>query len=61
MNDGAKPWIVLTPPVLGKVAVSISLMAAGMHYLVTGRRDADVSRMIVGAILTLASVFIFVL
>lgn len=61
MNDGAKPWIKMTPQVLGKTALSTVLMISGMYYLVTGRREANVSRMITGAILTLASVFIFVL
>ena len=54
-----KPWITVTPLVIGKMALSTMLMAAGMHYLVTGRSDADLSRMITGAVLTLASVFVF--
>ncbi len=60
MNDKAKPWIAVTPILMGKMALSTMLMAIGMYYLVTGRRDADMSRMITGAVLTLASVFIFV-
>jgi len=61
MNEGAKPWINVTPMVMGEMALSTVLMISGMYYLVTGRRQADMSRMIAGAILTLASVFIFVL
>lgn len=61
MNEGAKPWISVTPRVMGKMALSTVLMAIGMYYLTTGRREASVSRMFTGAFLTLASVFIFVL
>ena len=61
MAPGPKPWISLTPQVMGKAALSVMLMAMGMHYLTTGRTNADVSRMITGAVLTLASVFLFVL
>lgn len=61
MSDSAKPWITVTPQIMGKAAFSIFLMMAGMYYLVTGRREADMSRMITGALLTLASVFIFLL
>ena len=55
------PWITLTPKVMGKMALSTMLMSMGMYYLTTGRRDADTSRMITGAVLSLSSVFIFVL
>ena len=58
---GPKPWITLTPSAVGKLALSTVLMSTGMFYLTTGRRDAEMSRMITGAILTLAAVFIFVL
>lgn len=61
MREGAKPWISVTPAVMGKMALSTVLMAIGMYYLTTGRRDASMSRMFTGAFLTLASVFIFVL
>ena len=61
MNEGVKPWISVTPRVMGKMALSTVLMAIGMYYLTTGRREASVSRMFTGAFLTLASVFIFVL
>lgn len=60
MTD-AKPWLVVTPSMALKVAASTMFMAMGMFYLTTGRRDADTGRMFTGAILALASVFIFVL
>lgn len=58
---GPKPWITLTPGIAGKAALSVMLMATGMFYLATGRKEAEVGRMITGAFLTLASVFIFLL
>lgn len=61
MNEGARPWLVITPKVLGKMSLSVVLMAVGMYYLTTGRREASVSRMFSGAFLTLASVFLFLL
>lgn len=60
MNDGAKPWLSITPQVMGKAALSTVLMAMGMFYLTTGRRDADTGRMFTGALLALASVFLFI-
>jgi hypothetical protein len=61
MGEGAKPWLNVTPQVMGKMALSTVLMAVGMYYLTTGRREASVSRMFSGAFLALASVFIFFL
>lgn len=61
MNPAAKPWLEVTPRVMGKMALSTVLMAIGMYYLTTGRREASVSRMFTGAFLTLASVFLFLL
>ena len=60
MTEGAKPWITVTPHVAGRMALSTVLMVIGMHYLVSGRKEANVSRMITGAILTVASVFLFI-
>ena len=56
-----KPWITITPAVMGKLALSIVMMASGMGYLATGRKEANLSRMITGALLTIGSVFIFLL
>jgi len=61
VNEGSKPWLSITPQVMGKMALSTVLMAVGMYYLTTGRREASVSRMFSGAFLTLASVFLFFL
>ncbi len=61
VSGGAKPMISITPLIMGKTAFSVMLFAMGMHYLSTGRSEADLSRMVSGAVLTLASVFIFIL
>ena len=61
MTEAAvKPWLTLTPQVMARMALSVALMAIGMHYLVSGRKEANVSRMITGALLTVASVFLFI-
>lgn len=50
-----EPVIRFTPQYAAKFAVAIVLFGAGMHYLVSGRKQADLSRMITGAVLALAS------
>ncbi|MBI5246850.1 MAG: hypothetical protein HY923_06685 [Elusimicrobia bacterium] len=61
MSDAAvKPWLTVTPAVAGRMALSTVLMAIGMYYLVSGRKEANVSRMFTGALLALASVFLFI-
>jgi hypothetical protein len=47
--------VKLTPRYVLKFAVAIVLFGAGMHYLVSGRKEANLNRMITGALLTLAS------
>jgi hypothetical protein len=59
-DAAAKPWITVTPAVMAKTSLSVVLMCAGMYYLVSGRRDADATKMITGAILAVASVFLFI-
>jgi hypothetical protein len=51
----AGPAIRFTPQYAAKFAVAIVLFGAGMHYLVSGRKEADLGRMITGAVLALAS------
>jgi hypothetical protein len=55
----AKPWLTVTPQVAARMAVSTVLMATGMFYLVSGRKEADVKKMITGAMLALASIVLF--
>ena len=47
--------VKLTPQYAAKFAVAVVLFGAGMHYLVSGRKEADLGRMITGAVLALAS------
>ncbi|MDE2141484.1 MAG: hypothetical protein KGJ84_03625 [Elusimicrobia bacterium] len=50
-----EPVIRFTPEHALKFAAAIVLFGAGMHYLTTGRKEADLGRMITGAILALVS------
>lgn len=50
------PAIALTPKTVGRFALAIVLFGAAMHYLVSGRKEANVSKMITGALLALASI-----
>lgn len=50
-----EPVIRFTPKAALKFTAAIVLFGAGMHYLTTGRKEADLSRMITGAVLALAS------
>lgn len=61
MKEGVKPWLTITPELMGKVALSTVLISAGMFYLVSGRKEGSFSRMVIGAILSLASLFIYAL
>jgi hypothetical protein len=40
-----------------RIAVAIALFSAAMHYLVSGRKERDLNKMIAGAVLALASLF----
>ncbi len=62
MNESsAKPWLTITPGTMEKTALSVTLMAVGMFYLVSGRQRAEMGRIVTGAVLALASVAIFAL
>lgn len=54
-EGGAQPVIRFTPQYAARFAVAIVLFGAGMHYLVSGRKEASLGRMITGAVLALAS------
>ena len=45
----------IAPHKAAKVAVAVALFSASMHYLVSGRKEADLGKMMTGAILALAS------
>jgi hypothetical protein len=52
------PAIRLQTQTMLRAAAAIALLGMAMHYLVTGRKEADVSRMILGALLALASLVV---
>jgi hypothetical protein len=54
-----QPWLAITPKVAIRVSLSTVLISVGMYYLVTGRREADLSRMWTGAVLCLLSLMTF--
>ena len=53
-TDGPQPAIVFTPKQGVKFAAAIALFGAAMHYLVSGRKEANLGRMITGVVLALA-------
>ena len=53
------PSIPVTQGGLFKFGVSGILGLLGMYYLATGKREADVNKMLIGGALTVASFFLF--
>jgi hypothetical protein len=49
------PAISMTPKRALKFSVAFTLFGAAMHYLVSGRKEANFEKMITGAVLALAS------
>jgi len=49
------PVFSLTPKYALKWAAALTFFGAGMHYLTTGRKEADFGRIATGAVLTLLS------
>ena len=45
----------MTPKRALKFSVAFTLFGASMHYLVSGRKEADLDKMITGAVLALVS------
>lgn len=57
----AMPWLAITPTVALRVSASTVLITVGMYYLVSGRKEASLDRMIGGAMLCLLSMLVFAL
>lgn len=56
LRSGADgPWKGLTPVYAGKLAMAIVCFGAGMHYLSSGRKEANLNKIITGAVLSLLS------
>ncbi|MFI5363178.1 MAG: hypothetical protein ACHQ49_14520 [Elusimicrobiota bacterium] len=49
------PHVSMAPLRALRFSVAFTLFGAGMHYLVTGRKEGDFGRIATGAVLTLAS------
>jgi hypothetical protein len=52
---GPKMVISMTPKRALRFSAAITLFGASMHYLVSGRKEANLNKMITGAVLALAS------
>lgn len=46
----------ITPATIGRFTLAVVLFGASMHYLVSGRKEASLNKMFVGALLALASI-----
>lgn len=58
LSDAAPQLAIgLTPKQALKFAVSLTMFGASMHYLSSGRKEANLGKMITGAVLALASMF----
>ena len=50
-----EPLFNMTPKTVSRFALAVVLFGAAMHYLVSGRKEASLGKMMTGAILALAS------
>ncbi len=59
--DKAAPSVVFnaTPSLAVKTVACLVLSTVGIYYLTVGKKQRDLQKMIVGAVLILASLFIF--
>lgn len=53
------PVFQATPRVAGKLFFGFGLSTAGLYYLGAGKKHQDVQKMILGAVLILAALFLF--
>lgn len=53
------PVFQTTPKVAGKLFFGFGLSTAGLYYLGAGKKQQDVQKMILGAALVLAAMFLF--
>jgi hypothetical protein len=49
------PTVYMTPQRALRFSVAFTLFGASLHYLVSGRKEANLGKMITGAVLALAS------
>lgn len=56
---GNLPTVSASPATIWKIGISTIAGLLGMYYLAAGKKQNDVGKMILGAGLTLASLFMF--
>ena len=52
------PTIVMTPKRALRFSAAFTLFGAAMHYLVSGRKEANLNKMVTGAVLVMASLLL---
>ena len=55
--EAVAPLVQVSAKTSVKFAVAVALFGAAMHYLVSGRKEASLGKMMAGALLVLASLF----
>lgn len=58
-EESAAPEFLLTPAILIKITLSLSIMSMGLYYLSSGKETANLRKMALGAALVVASLLIF--
>lgn len=58
-EESSQPAFTLTPALLIKISVSLSLMAMGLYYLSSGKESASLRKMMLGAVLVIAALLVF--
>lgn len=53
--SGPVPDVYMTPQRALRFSLAFTLFGASLHYLVTGRKEANFGKMLTGAVLALAS------
>ncbi len=57
--EGARPFFSLTPGLAARTVASLVLTTAGMYYLSQGKKTACLEKMVLGALLALAGIYVF--
>ena len=58
VSPGLVPTLSMTPARALRFSAAFTVFGAAMHYLVSGRKEADLNKMIAGAVLVLASLLL---
>jgi hypothetical protein len=52
------PTITMTPKRALRFSAAFTLFGAAMHYLISGRKEANLNKMVTGAVLVMASLLL---